>query len=152
MVEGDVPTGGSKCTCQASEILLFPCSGGYNCGQIANQAAVRLTEQGVARIYCLAGIGAHDKVMIDTGMAAKRVVALDGCATACAKRALEHAGITVTDWVCVTDEGIAKNHDFKLASRDVARIVRRVMESLSGEASEFSLAERAERDGQYAVG
>ena len=55
-----------KCLCEASEVLIFPCSGGSNCGQIANDAAVQLTEEGIGMIYCLAGIGAHDSVMIDT--------------------------------------------------------------------------------------
>jgi uncharacterized metal-binding protein len=30
--------------CKAEEITLLPCSGGSNCGQIANQAAVKLDE------------------------------------------------------------------------------------------------------------
>ena len=44
------------CSCKAEEVVLLPCSGGSNCGQIANQVAVRLTEEGVGNIYCLAGI------------------------------------------------------------------------------------------------
>ena len=120
-----------ECTCEASEVLLFPCSGGSNCGQIANQVAINLTEQGIGTIYCLAGIGAHDSVMIDTGKAAKRVVALDGCSVACAKRTLEHAGITVTDWVCVTDEGVNKNHEFGLSPENISLIIRLTRESLA---------------------
>ena len=81
----------TTCECKAEEIVFLPCSGGSNCGQIANQAAVQLTEEGIGRIYCLAGIGAHDSVMIGTAKAAKRVVAIDGCSTACAKRTLEYA-------------------------------------------------------------
>lgn len=120
-----------ECTCQASEVLIFPCSGGSNCGQIANQVAVQLTEQGIGTIYCLAGIGAHDKVMIETGKAAKRVVAVDGCSTACSKRTLEHAGITVTDRVCVTEAGIDKVHSFAIKPEDTELLAQRVKESLA---------------------
>ena len=120
-----------KCLCEASEVLIFPCSGGSNCGQIANQAAVQLTEEGVGTIYCLAGIGAHDSVMIETAKAAKRVVAIDGCSTACAKRTLEHAGLMVTDWICVTEEVIAKNHQFNIAQEEIELIARRTTESLA---------------------
>ena len=77
-----------ECTCETSEVLIFPCSGGSNCGQIADQVAMRLDIQGVGRTYCLAGIGAHDSMMIDTTRASRRVVAIDGCSTACAKRTL----------------------------------------------------------------
>jgi len=119
-----------KCLCEAGEVLIFSCSGGSNCGQIANQAAVQLTEEGVGTIYCLAGISAHDSVMIDTAKAAKRVVAIDGCSTACAKRTLEHAGLMVTDHLDVTEEGIEKVHDFKLSPQDISSISAKVRKRL----------------------
>ncbi|NWF77953.1 MAG: putative zinc-binding protein [Chloroflexi bacterium] len=120
-----------ECTCEASEVLLFPCSGGSNCGQIANQVAVQLTEGNVGKMYCLAGIGAHESVMLDTTRAARRVVAIDGCTVACARKTIEHAGLTVTDWICVTDEGISKTHEFKLALEEIGLIIRRTRESLA---------------------
>ena len=120
-----------ECTCEASEVLIFPCSGGSNCGQIANQVAVSLDIGGVGRIYCLAGIGAHDSVMIDTTKAAKRVVAIDGCSTACAKRTLEHAELTVTDWICVTEEGISKSHRLLMDEEEIEFITQRTRESLA---------------------
>jgi len=120
-----------KCLCEASEVLIFPCSGGSNCGQIANQAAVQLAEEGIGRMYCLAGIGAHDSVMIDTAKAAKRIVAIDGCSTACAKRTLEHAGLMVTDYLDVTEEWIEKVvGDFKLSVEDISSIAAKVKERL----------------------
>jgi len=120
-----------QCLCKAEEIILLPCSGGSNCGQIANQVAVKLDEEGVGKIYCLAGIGAHIKGMIESARSAKRIVALDGCQVACAKKAVEHAGLTATDWVCVTEEGVEKNHNFKLASKDINLIARRTREHLA---------------------
>jgi len=121
----------AKCACKGEEVVLLPCSGGSNCGQIANQVAVQLTEEGVGNIYCLAGIGAHIKGMVESARSAKRIVAIDGCAVACAKKTLEHAGLAVTDWVCVTDEGIKKAHEFALRPEDIALIARRTEESLS---------------------
>ena len=61
------------------KIILLPCSGGSNCGQITNQVAVNLDVLGIGRIYCLAGIGAHIDGMVESAKGAKRVVALDGC-------------------------------------------------------------------------
>ena len=119
------------CECKAEEIILLPCSGGSNCGQIANEVAVKLTEEGIGTIYCLAGIGAHIEGMVESTKAAKRIVALDGCNVACAKKTVEHAGLTVTDWVCVTEEGISKNHEFKLAPDEIEFIARRAKESLA---------------------
>ena len=119
-----------KCLCEAGEVLIFPCSGGSNCGQIANQAAIQLTEEGIGRIYCLAGIGAHDSAMIDTAKVVERVLAIDGCSTACAKRTLEHAGVMVTDYLDVNREGIKKSHDFKFSLEDISSIVAKAKERL----------------------
>ena len=120
-----------KCECTVEEITFLPCSGGSNCGQITNQVAVRLDEEGIRHIYCLAGIAAHIDGMVESARGAKRLVALDGCQVACAKKAIEHAGLKVTDWICVTEEGIGKNHQFKLAPEDIDLIVRKTKESLA---------------------
>jgi len=120
-----------ECECRAEEVTILPCSGGSNCGQIANQVAVKLTEEGAGNIYCLAGIGAHIEGMVESARSAKRIVALDGCPVACAKKAVEHAGLTVTDWICVTEEGIDKVHAFELRPEDIALIARRTRESLA---------------------
>lgn len=117
--------------CKAEEITILPCSGGSNCGQIANQAAVNLDARGVGKIYCLAGIAAHIDGMVESAKSAKRLVAIDGCQTACAKKTIEHAGLKATDWICVTDEGIAKNHNLSLKDADIERITGKIKELLA---------------------
>lgn len=120
-----------KCECTAEEITILPCSGGSNCGQIANQAAVSLNNLGIGKIYCLAGIAAHIDGMVESAKSAKRLVAIDGCQVACAKKTIEHAGLTVTDWICVTEEGISKRHNLLLEQADIEFITQRVRESLN---------------------
>ncbi len=112
-----------KCLCEASQVVILPCSGGSNCGQIANAAAVELTRQGVGTIYCLAGIAAHIGGMVDSARSAQRLLIIDGCAVACGRKAIEHAGLRVTDYVDITRQGVAKNHDFDLDEAQVAPIV-----------------------------
>jgi uncharacterized metal-binding protein len=117
--------------CKAEEITILPCSGGSNCGQIANQAAVSLDTLGVGKIYCLAGIAAHIPGMVESAKSAKRLVAIDGCQVSCAKKTIEHAGLKVTDWLCVTDEGITKSHTFSLKDSDIAMITGKIKELLT---------------------
>ena len=119
------------CECKAEDITILPCSGGSNCGQIANQAAVSLDVMGVGKIYCLAGIGAHIDGMVESARGAKRIVALDGCNVACAKKTIEHAGLTVTDWICITEEGISKSHNLLLEQADIELITQRTKELLA---------------------
>ncbi len=120
-----------QCCCKAEEITILPCSGGSNCGQIANQAAVNLDVQRVGKIYCLAGIAAHIDGMVESAKSAKRLVAIDGCQVACAKKTIEHAGLKATDWICVTDEGIAKNHTFSLKDTDIETITGKIKKLLA---------------------
>ena len=110
------------CECKAEDIIFLPCSGGSNCGQITNHVAIKLNEEGVGRVYCLAGIGAHIDGMVETARGVKRIVALDGCKVACAKNTIEHAGLKMTDWICVTEQGVDKNHSFFIEEEDVERI------------------------------
>lgn len=122
-----------ECLCQANEIVVFPCSGGSNCGQIANKVAVDLTVDGIGTIFCLAGIGAHVPGMIESARSAKRIVAIDGCSVACAKKTLEHTDLKITDYIDITKEGIAKNKNFKLSQQDILFIVKRVKQELKKE-------------------
>jgi uncharacterized metal-binding protein len=111
-----------KCLCEPSEILIFPCSGGSNVGQIANQAGVKLTQDGIGNFFCLAGIGGHVSGVIESTKAGKMLVAIDGCPVACAKKTLEHTGFNIDEYVQVTELGIEKNHNFNLSFPDVERV------------------------------
>jgi uncharacterized metal-binding protein len=112
----------AKCGCGAEGVLILPCSGGSNCGQIANAAALELDRQGCGKFYCLAGIGAHVPTMVETTGAATRRLVIDGCGVACGRKALELAGLSVTGYLDVEATGIVKSHTFTLDPAQVAAI------------------------------
>ncbi len=120
-----------KCLCEPSEILIFPCSGGSNVGQIANQAGVKLTQDGMGKFFCLAGIGGHVSGMIESTKAGKVIVAIDGCPVACAKKTLEHAGFHIDEYVEITSMGIEKNHNLNPLTSDVVKIVQYLSTQIS---------------------
>ena len=120
-----------KCLCEPAEILIFPCSGGSNVGQIANQAGVKLTQDGIGRFFCLAGIGGHVSGMIESTKAGKVIVAIDGCPVACAKKTLEHAGFNIDEYVEITSMGIEKNHDLNPLIPDVDKVAQYLSTQIS---------------------
>jgi len=120
----------AECTCEPAEIMLYPCSGGSNVGQVANQAAVRLDCDGTGRLFCLAGLGGHVPSMIESAKAARRVIAIDGCSTGCAKATLEHAGFPPTGYVVVTELGVKKRHDFDTDAAEIKLVCREVKRKL----------------------
>jgi len=119
-----------KCLCEADEVLIFPCSGGSNVGQLANETAKRLTDQGVGGMYCLAGIGGHISGFAEATREVKKVVVIDGCPVRCAKKTLDHADCPVTIHVVVTELGIKKSSDFHLDDIDIVKVEKAVKEKL----------------------
>jgi len=95
---------------------------------MANAAAVELTKRGRANMYCLAGMGAHISGMVDSAAGADYRIAIDGCAVACARKTLEHAGLRVDRAVVLTDLGIKKNHEFAWSEDDLQRVIQAALE------------------------
>ena len=120
-----------KCLCEPSEILIFSCSGSSNVGQIANLAALKLTQDGVGRMFCLAGIGGHVSGMIESTKAGKMIVGIDGCPVACVKKVLEHAGFKAHEYVKVTEMGMEKNHGFDYPQSEVDKVANHLKDRIS---------------------
>jgi len=112
-----------KCECEAKRVVVLPCSGGSNVGQLSNAAAVKMTQAGVASMFCLAGIGGHISGMIASCKGADEIIVIDGCSVACAKKTLEHAEIPIAKYIVVTELGIEKNKNFDLNESDIAKII-----------------------------
>jgi len=115
-----------KCLCEQSEVIIFSCAGSSNVGQSANQTAIKLTQDGIGRYFCLSGIGGHVSGMIESTRAGKILVAIDGCSVACSKKTLEHVGFCIDEYVQVIQLGIEKNHDLNLDPSDVKRVIDHV--------------------------
>jgi len=119
-----------KCLSEADEVLILSCSGGSNVGQLANETAKRLSNQGIGEIYCLAGIGGHIGGFAEATHEIRKVVVIDRCPVHCAKKTLEHTDCPVTVHVVVTDLGIRKTSDLHLNDKDIAKVENAVKEKL----------------------
>ena len=84
----------NNCMCQESGVLIFPCSGGSDVGELSDRVARKMAKCGQAKMFCLAGIGAHIPGMIESAKAANKLITIDGCQVLCSKKILEHAGFT----------------------------------------------------------
>jgi uncharacterized metal-binding protein len=59
-------------------------------------------------MYCLAGVGGRVSGILASTQAAEQILAIDGCPLACAKKSLEHAGISRFKYVQLADLGMTK--------------------------------------------
>ena len=132
----------SQDCCSSNEkIMILTCSGASNVGQLSNQAAIQLTQEGFGKMFCLAGIGGHQSGFVQSAKNVSRMVAIDGCSVGCAKTVLEHAEIPIKSYLVVTDIGIEKNHDLNLNEEDVQKVKDSVKETCRGVQTVQSVAE-----------
>lgn len=100
MSEANVCRGGPK--------LIFACSGAANVGEMADQAARRLTRKGLGSMFCLAGVSGQVAPMIEKTRSASKILAIDGCPLNCVAETLKQAGVDSFEHMLVTDLGLEK--------------------------------------------
>jgi len=123
------------CCATNGNVMILACAGGSNVGQLSNQAAVELTQEGFGKIFCLAGVGGHLSGFVQSARDVPQMVAIDGCSVGCVKAILEHAEVPLKQYLVLTDLGIEKNKDFNLARADVEKVKTAVKASTVGSAA-----------------
>lgn len=111
-----------KCCAGGNDVMILACSGGSNVGQLSNQAAVELTQEGFGKMYCLAGIGGQLSGFVRSARDVPVMVAIDGCPVGCAKAILNQAQVPVGHYLVITEEGIEKNGNLTPQRNDVERV------------------------------
>ena len=99
----------APCSCGGGDKsrIIFPCCGQANTGQISNQAAIQLDEEGYGGYACTALL-ASSETLANRANEVDEVVAIDGCTMACAKKIAEAAGVPVHQHLVITDLGVEK--------------------------------------------
>lgn len=98
----------NSCMCSGGPKLIFACSGAADVGAIADQAARKMTKEGVGKMFCLAGIGGRIDGIMKTTEAASMILAIDGCPLNCVKASLEKAGFSTFKHLQLADLGLEK--------------------------------------------
>ena len=115
-----------SCGCSSGKKrLVYACSGAANTGYLADQVARRLSLQGAAKMTCLAGIGAVQDGFLRAAATAELNLVLDGCPTACGRKAFDRYELPCTP-VVLTAFGVEKGVtliDEAVISRLVATII-----------------------------
>ncbi|MEW6078173.1 MAG: putative zinc-binding protein [Thermodesulfobacteriota bacterium] len=119
-----------SCCAAGNEVMILACSGGSNVGQLSNQAAIELTQEGFGKMFCLAGIGGLISGFVQSARDVPTLVVVDGCQVGCARAILKNAGIPLKNYLVITDEGIEKNKNFHLERMDIDRVKAAVRRSV----------------------
>lgn len=123
----------SENCCNANKnVMILACSGASNVGQLSNQVAVELTQEGFGRMFCLAGIGGQLSGFVQSAKDVPTMVAIDGCQLGCAKAILNQANVPLSHYVVLTDEGIEKRNDIDLKRADIEQAKAAVKNAVKG--------------------
>ena len=89
------------------KVLVFPCGGGSNTGEIADRVARQMQKNNLGKMSCLASLGAHLDGFIISARDADQNITIDGCQLACARKIFEHLGLKSRSYI-LTEMGVVK--------------------------------------------
>lgn len=114
---------------------LLVCFGGMsNVGTLTGLAALEVGKAGEGTIFCLASLANGDPGVQERLRTAQRIVVVDGCPLACARRIAERAGFFPDAALILSqDLGIRKGPPTALTEAEVQSAVRAVREALAGQ-------------------
>jgi len=104
------------------KICILSCSGASNLGQVANQAALELVEEGFGEGICTAAVGARVKWAVERLRDAGKIVAINGCDSECARKILKDIGRDDAVHVTTSELGIDKSPGFFMHTYEVEKV------------------------------
>ena len=121
----------NACSCSKAPILIFPCSGVSDTGEISDRVARRMHQEGLGKMSCLAGIGGRAKNILALAQSASCLLAINGCPLDCASLTLRQAGFPKLLELRVTDLGLPKGKS-PVTEKNLDKVLQAAKGLLSG--------------------
>ena len=90
---------------------------------VNHEARILSPESGEATFACLAGVSGGIAGILASVKGADKLLVIDGCPVACAKKTVDAAGLAGYRYQVVTDTGVKKVHAFQLDEADIQKTV-----------------------------
>ena len=120
----------NSCSCSGGPKLIFTCSGAADVGAIADQAARKLTKEGIGKMFCTAGIGGRVSGIMKTTESADKILAVDGCPLNCVKNSLQQAGFNKFEHLQLAYLGLEKCNSH-VAEENIDKVVAKGKEMIA---------------------
>jgi uncharacterized metal-binding protein len=111
--------------------LVYSCSGCSSAAQLANHVAVQLDRRGIAEMSCIAGVGGDVPHLVKIAQSGRTIVALDGCALACARNCLARHGVEPTQYHQLQKYGVKKRYHADFDSEQAEQVIATVVGALA---------------------
>lgn len=119
----------NNCCTGGSDRLVVACSGASNVGQVTNLAAVRMNQQGLGTMTCLAALGAKLPAYIESAKD-RDLVVLDGCPAACAKLIVDGIGVKDYKYFVISELGVDKAKRFDRVQEETDLVWQDILDKI----------------------
>jgi uncharacterized metal-binding protein len=108
--------------------LVYSCSGCSSAAQMANHVALQLDRRNVAEMSCIAGVGGDVPALVKLARSGRPVIAIDGCALACAKNCLKRQGVEPDWYYQLNQHGVKKRFHADFDQAQAEEMTNRISE------------------------
>jgi len=113
--------------------LVYSCSGCSSAAQMANHVALQLDRRNVAEMSCIAGVGGNVPALVKVARSGRTIIAIDGCALACARSCLERVGVTPTLYYPLQQLGVKKRFHADFDSAQAEAVIAAIAQDAAAQ-------------------
>lgn len=113
------------------QITVYSCSGCSNVAQLANKLAVTLDRQKEAKMSCIVGVGAGVPSLVNVARNSAKILVIDGCPIACAKKCLDNQNIKPNKHIILTQYDLKKTNSSDVSEAEFQKMLSKIKNLLS---------------------
>lgn len=111
--------------------LVYSCSGCSSAAQMANHVALQLDRRNAAEMSCIAGVGGDVPALVKVARSGRPVIAIDGCALACAKNCLQRHQVEPDMYYQLNQHGVKKRFHADFDPAEAEAVTTRISEDIA---------------------
>ena len=124
--------------------LIYSCSGCSSAAQMANDIALRIRDEGIAEMSCIAGVGGDVPSLVKVAKSGRDIIALDGCILQCVKSCLNKQNVEPTIHHIFADYEVKKRKTERYDKEEAEAVYQKVVLSIR----EAGVGQKKEVNGQ----
>lgn len=121
----------SKSSSSDGTVLIFPCAGATNLGQLSTRLGIEMENRGLGTFKCTAGIGSQRSDFLIAATRCNKIIAIDGCDFNCSMKMLRRAGFETDRHLILTKElGMKLNREMNISDSLVSESMEKLADKL----------------------
>ncbi|AKB27027.1 hypothetical protein MSSAC_0345 [Methanosarcina siciliae C2J] len=121
----------SKSSSSDGTVLIFPCAGATNLGQLSTRLGIEMENRGLGTFKCTSGIGSQRSDFLIAAARCDKIIAIDGCDFNCSMKMLRRAGFEADRHIILTRElGMKLNRELNVPDTLLSESIEKLADKL----------------------